>query len=177
MVFCKEIPIGKISRGERVFNLKLILSYDTEREHGVSMSLKYNGTQYNIRDRLDCFFRDLIMPSGEITRETLNNIYLLVQIFLCARSNKWDMSQNLEIVKHEIDEGFTFGDDDYDIKTYLCSVGMDYSMHTHKRFSFPDEGLEFRFNLPGIGDAYESISKFFGHIEDADYMNAIGTAG
>lgn len=176
MVFCKEIPIGKILRGERVFNLKLILSYDTEREHGVSMSLKYNGSQYSIRDRLDCFFRDVIIPSGEITRETLNNIYLLARIFLNARGDMYDMKQNLEIVKHEIESGFML-DDFRDIQTHLCHVGMDYETHNHRRFVFPDEGLEFLFNLPGIGDTYESITEFFGHIEDADYMNAIGTAG
>lgn len=176
MVFCKEIPIGKILRGERVFNLKLILSYDTDREYGVGMYLKYNGSQYNIRDRLDCFFRGVITPSGEITIETLNNIYLLTQIFLHTRSNMWSMSQNLEIVKREVENGFMFSDE-YDIKTYLCSIGMDYDHHDHKKFVFPDEGIEFLFNLPGVGDTYESITEFFGHIEDADYMNAIGTAG
>ena len=176
MVFCKEVALGKISRGERVFNLKLIISYDTESEYGLSMSFKYNGQQYNIRDRASSFFNGSIMLSGEITKEVLNNIYTLCMIFIHSRGNSWDMKQNLAIIAHEVENNFIF-QDEYDIKTYLCSIGMYYDNRVHRRFVFPDEGLEFLFNLPGIGDTYDAITNYFGRIEDADYMKAIGTAG
>ena len=176
MVFCKEVALGKILRGERVFNLKLIISYDTESEYGLYMGFKYNGQQYNIRDRASSFFNGIIMPSGEITQEDLKNIYTLCMIFIHSRGNSWDMKQNLAIITHEVENNFMF-QDEYDKKTYLCSIGMDYDNRVHRRFAFPDEGLEFLFNLPGIGDTYDTVSGYFGHIEDADYMKAIGTAG
>lgn len=176
MVFCKEVALGKILRGERVFNLKLIISYDVDSEYGLRMSFKYNGQQYSVFDKVSNFFNGIIMPSGEITQEVLTNIYTLCMIFIHRRGNSWDMKQNLAIIAHEIENNFMF-QDEYDIKTYLCSIGMDYDSCVHRRFAFPDEGLEFLFNLPGIGDTYDAITNYFGRIEDADYMKAIGTAG